>query len=114
VRWFSLLLCGLFLVLAVAGGGGPLGAADIRSQRGEPYPNDKRSAEDAEEQLVAFCNEQRKICKKICNLRFRDDLIGCPQSCSSREIRCGQTSCYKWSEQEFLIAERFGGGQCLQ
>ena len=60
--------------------------------------------------MAQFCYEQRLICRKICDLhsRFEDRFDGCPQSCDSRELRCVTTACYRWTEPDFLIAERFG------
>jgi hypothetical protein len=75
----------------------------------------RRPSEPAAAPGVAeFCHKQRQICRKICNLRFRDDLAGCPQTCESRLPRCINTACFKWTEQELLIGERFGGYRCAQ
>jgi hypothetical protein len=107
------MLC-LFMAFSFAGASTPLLATDLKSKR-DAYPDDRRHSEDAKaEELDEFCYSQRKICRKICYLRFREDLVGCPQSCDSREVRCGQTACYRWSEQEYVIAERFGGYKCVQ
>jgi hypothetical protein len=112
MRWAKISLCCLFLAFTFAGGGATLFASDLKSPR-QSSPQD-RDAEDAltEERVAEFCYSQRKICRKICYLRFRDDQIGCPQSCESRVARCIGTGCYKWVEAEFLIAEKFGGYRC--
>jgi hypothetical protein len=68
----------------------------------------------AEKELTAFCHQQQPICRKICNLRFRNDLVGCSQTCDSRVARCVRTGCYKWTDPELLIAEKFGGYQCYR
>jgi hypothetical protein len=75
----------------------------------------RRPSEPAAAPGVAeFCRKQRQICRKICNLRFRDDLSGCPQTCETRSARCVSAACFKWTEQELLIGERFGGSRCAQ
>jgi hypothetical protein len=114
MRWTGLLWCCLFLVFTFAGAAGPLSAADLKSP--PPYPDEGRYSRNAprEADVPDFCFTQRQICRKICNLRFRDDFVGCPQSCDSRESRCTKTGCFKWTEPDFLIAERFGGYQCSQ
>jgi hypothetical protein len=109
VRWASLILC-LFMAFGFAGASAPLLASDLKSPR-QSYPD---GAEQKAEELDEFCHSQRRICRKICNLRFREDLVGCPQSCDSREVRCGQTGCFRWAEPEYLIAERFGGYKCVE
>ncbi len=111
MRWANLLFCYLFLAFIFAGASAPLLAADLASPR-QSYPDDRSSSDDALERDVAeFCYRQRYICRKICNLnsRFDDEFDGCPSSCESREIRCSRTGYYRWSEPEFLIAEKFGG-----
>jgi hypothetical protein len=62
--------------------------------------------------VAEFCDGQRKICRKVCALRFRNDFIGCPQACESRQTRCVKTGCYRWPERDFLIAKNFGGYEC--
>ena len=114
MRWANLFLC-LFFAFTIVGGSTPLTAADIKSRQAypdEPYPDEP----PAEQRVAEFCFSQRQICRKICNLksRFEDNFDGCPQSCETREIRCGQAACFRWSEPEFLIAERFGGYKCAQ
>jgi hypothetical protein len=115
MRWASLLFCCLFLAFTLAGAGAPpVLAADVGPPR-EAYPDAPPESDRATAEKVAdFCYSQRQICRKICYLRFRDDLVGCPQTCDSRESRCTRTACYKWTEPEFLVAERFGGYQCFQ
>jgi hypothetical protein len=117
VRGASLLFCCLFLAFTFAGASAPVLASDLKSPR-QAYPDDRSYSDDAsaEEKVADFCYDQRRICRKICTLRsrFEDRFDGCPQSCESREIRCARTACYRWTEPEFLIAERFGGYQCLQ
>jgi hypothetical protein len=117
MRWVNLSFCYLFLAFTLAGAAAPLLAADVAPPR-QAYPDDRQDSDDAqtEEKVAEFCYSQRGICRKICNLRsrFEDRFDGCPQSCESREIRCSRTGCYRWTEPEFLIAERFGGYQCLQ
>ncbi len=110
------LLCCLFLAFTVAGAAvGPLQATDLRS-RHQSYPEDRRHSDAVrtERRVAQFCYEQRLICRKICDLhsRFEDRFDGCPQSCDSRELRCVTTACYRWTEPDFLIAERFGGYRC--
>jgi hypothetical protein len=77
-------------------------------------PHNWASAPPDSTEVAAFCYGQRQICRKICALRFRNDLVGCPQICESRVIRCNRTACFKWSDSEFLIAEKFGGYQCYR
>ena len=117
MRWAGLLCCYLLLAFAFAGATAPLNAADVGPPR-QTYPDDRRYSDEAltEEKVAEFCYGQRQICRKICTLRsrFENRFDGCPQSCVSRESRCSRTGCYKWTEPEFLIAERFGGDQCLQ
>jgi hypothetical protein len=111
----KLLLCCLFLAFTVVGASTPLLATDLKSER-QTYPDDRSDDEVTEREVAEFCYVQRGICRKICNLRsrFDDRFDGCPQSCESREGRCSRTGCYRWSEAEFLIAERFGGFQCAR
>lgn len=114
MRWVNLLFCCLLLAFTVVGAATPLLASDLGSPR-----NERTEADDDESPEVAlgeYCHSQQQICRKICNLRsrFDDRFDGCPQSCESREIRCARSGCYRWSEPEFLIAERFGGAQCAQ
>jgi hypothetical protein len=115
VRWANLGFCCLFLALAIAAAGASLHATDIHSRR-QSDPDDRRRSDQArtERKVAAFCSMQREICRKICNLhsRFEDRFDGCPQSCESREIRCIATACFRWTDPDFLIAERFGGAQC--
>lgn len=116
IHGVKLLLCCLFLAFTVVGASTPLLATDLKSER-QTYPDDRSDDDEVTEREVAeFCYVQRGICRKICNLRsrFDDRFDGCPQSCESREGRCSRTGCYRWSEQEFLIAERFGGFQCAR
>lgn len=95
----------------------PLLATDLKSPP-QSYPDERQGSgkELTEEEVAEFCYSQRKICRKICNLRsrFEDRFDGCPQSCDSRESRCSKTACYKWSEPEYIIAERFGGFKCVE
>jgi hypothetical protein len=113
MRWAGLLWCSLLLAFTFAGAATPLLAADVESRR-QTYPDDRSHSDKGmtEEDVAEFCDSQRRICRKICYLRFRDDLIGCPQACESRESRCTRTGCYRWTEPELLIAERFGGYEC--
>ena len=117
MRWANLLLCCLFLAFTLAGASAPLLASDLKSPR-QTYPDDRPDGNDAlhAQEVAEFCHGQRRICRKICDLRsrFEDRFDGCPQSCESREGRCTRTGCYRWTEPEFLIAERFGGYQCHQ
>lgn len=108
MRWAGFVFCALLLAFASASA--PLLASDLKS--GKIYKNDRLSPEDEAQKIVAYCYDQRTICKKICRLRFREDLIGCPQTCESRVPRCVTSACFKWLEPEFVIAERFGGYRC--
>jgi hypothetical protein len=112
---FYLLCCCLLLAITFMSTGAPLHASDLGQPRGA-YPEDRPHHGKLRKQreVAAFCYEQRRICRKICNLRsnFDDRFDGCPQSCESRELRCNATACYKWTEPDFLIAERFGGFKC--
>lgn len=112
MRWAGIVVCCLFLAFTLAGGGAPLLAADIPQGQSDegPYSDDAAT----ENQVADFCDSQRQICRKICYLRFRDDLIGCPQRCVSRVSSCDRSGCYRWTEPEFVIAERFGGFKCFQ
>jgi hypothetical protein len=102
----------------------PLGATPPQSSEPTPWsfsrlffvPIAKRRSSEptAAPGVAEYCHKQRQICRKICNLRFRDDLAGCPQTCESRLPRCINTACFKWTEQELLIGERFGGYRCAQ
>ena len=115
MRRASLLFCCLFLAFTVAGAGGPLLATDLNSRHQTKRDDRLHADKELTEQRVAeFCYRQRVICRKICDLhsRFEDRFDGCPQSCESREIRCITSACYRWTEPDFLIAERFGGSQC--
>jgi hypothetical protein len=113
MRWASLLLCCLFL--AFAGAGAPLLATDLKNPR-QAYPDDGPPPGGAhiEREVAEFCAKQRYICRKICNLRsrFEDRFDGCPSSCDTREVRCNGAACFRWTEPELLIAERFGGYKC--
>jgi hypothetical protein len=104
------------MAFTFAGASAPILAADLDSQR-EAYPDDDPYSENrglSERELAELCYSQRNICRKICNLRsnFNDNFDGCPDSCESRAIRCMRTACYRWSEPEYLIAEKFGGYRC--
>ena len=114
MRWANLLLCCLFLAFTFVGASAPLLAADVATPR-QAYPDGGPDSGDTQE-VAEFCHGQRRICRKICDLRsrFEDRFDGCPQSCESREGRCTRTGCYRWTEPEFLIAGRFGGYQCHQ
>jgi hypothetical protein len=109
MRWASLLFCCLFFAFTFAGAGAPLLASDLKS----PRENDGSYSSKAEE-VAQFCYEQRVICRKICRLRdrFEDRFDGCPQSCESRELRCNATACFRWTDPDFIIAERFGAFRC--
>ena len=91
----------------IASGGSPGGNPPSPPHNWASAPPDKT-------EVAAFCYRQRQICRKVCALRFRNDLVGCPQSCESRVIRCNRIACYKWTDPEFLIAEKFGGFQCYR
>jgi hypothetical protein len=110
----TLLSC-LCLTVAVAQVGAPALASDLESPR-RAYPEGRPQADHVpiERKVAEFCYRQRQICSKICTLRsrFEDRFDGCPSSCESREIRCISSACYRWSESEFLIAQRFGGFHC--
>jgi hypothetical protein len=110
MRWASLLFCCLFLAFTFAGAGAPLLASDLKSSR----EADDRGFSSKAEEVAEFCYEQRVICRKICRLRdrFEDRFDGCPQSCESRELRCNSTACFRWTDPDFIIAERFGAFRC--
>jgi hypothetical protein len=112
MRWASLLVCCLFLAVLVAGAGAPSRASDLGDREG--LQQESGDSDNDPENVAEFCYSQLQICRKICTLRsrFEDRFDGCPTSCESREMRCNRTGCYKWSEPEFLIAERFGGYKC--
>ncbi len=110
MRWARLLLCCLFMAFTCAGAA-PLLAADLK----QAYPDERPDSDaQAENDMEEYCYAQRQMCHKICRLRFREDLIGCPQTCETRVSRCMTTGCYRWTEPELLIAERFGGAKCPQ
>jgi hypothetical protein len=109
MRWVNVLFCCLFLAVFFVGASAPLLATDLKSP---PQAGRRYSDTLSEKEATELCYKQGDICRKICNLRFRDDLVGCPQSCESRVPRCIRTGCYRWTEPEFLIAERFGGFRC--
>lgn len=115
MRWANLLFCCLFLAFAFTGASAPLLAANLEPPP-HAFPDDRPYSDNAltEREVAAFCYGQRYICRKICYLRsnFEDRFDGCPQSCESREARCSRTGCYRWTEPEFLIAEKFGGYKC--
>jgi hypothetical protein len=115
MRWANLFFCCIFLAFTIVGGGTPLLASDLEPPR-QSYPDDRQSSDNgqSETDAVEFCDTQGQICRKICRLRFRDDLVGCPQSCETRVGRCTKTGCFRWTEPDFLIAERFGGFKCAQ
>jgi hypothetical protein len=103
------------LAFAIAGAGAPLLATDLKSPR-EAAPDDRPRSGNAltARKVAEFCHRQRQICRKICNMhsRFEDRFDGCPQSCDSRETRCISTACYRWTDPDFIIAEKFGGRKC--
>ena len=109
MRWISFLFCCLFMAFTLAGANAPVMGADLPNQS---YPEERSEDVLPERQVAEFCADQRYICRKICYLRFRDDQIGCPQKCESRAGRCTRTGCYRWTEPELLIAEKFGGYKC--
>lgn len=115
MRWASLLCFCMFLAFTAGVVNGPAFAADLGEQR-QDYPDERASEEnvDPAQQVAEFCYGQGRICRKICRLnsKFDDNFDGCPQSCESRAGRCSRTGCYRWSEPEYLIAERFGGYRC--
>ena len=114
MRYARLFSCLLLALIFSAGSGSLLLATDLKSPR-QTFPEVGNSGPvPAEKKLESFCYSQRLLCRKICNLRsrFEDSFDGCPQSCETREIRCNGSGCYRWSESEYLIAERFGGYRC--
>jgi hypothetical protein len=116
MRWASLLFCYLFLAFTFAGAGAPLLAADLGKSPGRTYPDNRSNFDKAlpGRDVAEFCYTQGQICRKICDLHsnFDDEFDGCPQSCDSRAFRCTRTGCFRWTEPDFLIAERFGGFKC--
>jgi hypothetical protein len=98
-----------------AGTGTPPFSTDIEQQP-QTNPNNAPPPDEAptEQDVAAFCDGQRRICGKVCDLRSRNDFTGCPQRCESRVARCNKTGCYKWTEPELIIAGSFGGQKCLQ
>ena len=115
MRKASLLFCCLFLAFAFAGVSGPLLATDLNSRhQANPAHRSHHDDELTEERVGEFCYRQRVICRKICRLRdrFEDRFDGCPQSCESRELRCNSTACFRWTDPDFIIAERFGAFKC--
>ena len=115
MRWAKLLICCLFLAFTFAGASTLVLATDLKSPP-QSYPDDRSDAAPTGRDVADFCFSQRQMCRKICRLRsrFEDNFDGCPSSCESREGRCAKTGCYRWSEPEFLIAEKFGGSKCIQ
>lgn len=116
MRWANLLFCYLFLAFTIVGASTPLLASDLGESPRQSYPDDRSYSDDArpDRDVAEFCYVQGQICRKICDLRsnFEDDFDGCPQSCESRAGRCTRTGCYRWTEPDFLIAEKFGGYKC--
>lgn len=110
--WTKLLFCCLLLSITIVAAAAPVNATDIYSRR-QSEPEDSRRA-DPQLEVAEFCHMQRKICRKICNLRsrFEDRFDGCPSSCDSRELRCNATACFRWTDPDYIIAERFGGAEC--
>ncbi|NJM35504.1 MAG: hypothetical protein HC850_13265 [Rhodomicrobium sp.] len=84
----------------------------LSPRESQPGGRAKPDKAPQERKVAEFCFTQREICRKICNLRFRDYRFGCPQTCDSRVTHCNRTNCYRWSEPELVIAERFGGYRC--
>lgn len=118
MRWAILLFCYVFVAFTFAGTTTALFAADLKSP---PQEDAGRSSSDdrqyfdegpTDEEVAEFCYGQRQICRKVCNLRYRDDNGGCSQKCERRLARCNRTGCYRWEEPDFLIAEKFGGIRC--
>lgn len=117
MRWIHLLCCSLLLAFTLAAATTPGLATDLKSPRGDHSGDRAHSRHQQEDVDVGeFCYEQRQICRKVCDLRsrFNDRFDGCPQSCDSRETRCNSTACFRWTEPDFLIAERFGGFKCAR
>src|SRR5262249_6104900 len=111
----SLLFGCLILAFTVAGANAPLHATDLKSPR-ETYPDERPRSQAARtaRKVAEFCFRQRVICRKICNMHsnFDDRFDGCPQSCETREIRCISSACFRWTEPDFIIAEKFGAYKC--
>jgi hypothetical protein len=106
----------MLLAFTFAGATVPLLAADLRAPR-EAYPDNDRPLSGGaltQRKVAEFCDRQRQICRKVCNLRsrFEDRFDGCPHSCDARETRCMSTACYRWTDPDFIIAEKFGGYKC--
>src|SRR5262245_49666636 len=115
MRWSHLLFCCLFLAVTFVAASTPLLASDLNSPRESRRDDGPRPGEvDEEERVEEFCYKQRMICRKVCDLRsrFEDRFDGCPSSCDSRETRCVATACFRWTEPDFLVAERFGAYKC--
>jgi hypothetical protein len=112
VRWANLLFCCLLLSITIVGAAAPLHATDIYSRRQSDREDTRRA--DPELQVAEFCHMQRKICRKVCDLRsnFDDRFDGCPHSCDSREFRCNTTACFRWTDPDFIIAEKYGAAEC--
>ncbi len=112
MRGANLFFC-LFLACFFASA--PLLATDLKGPR-QSYPHNgpPPRGELTAREVAQFCFTQRVICRKICDLHSRFDrpFDGCPQSCESRELRCNSTACFRWTDPDFLIAERFGGYRC--
>jgi len=117
MRLANLLFCCLFLALTFVGSSTALHATDLRPPR-EAYPDDRQRASKAPstDEIADYCFEQRQICRKICRLneRFNDRFDGCPHSCDSRETRCVATACFRWTDPDYIIAEKFGGDKCFR
>jgi hypothetical protein len=105
------------LAFAFAAATAPGFATDLKPPHGA-HSDDRLHSGPAHEEIdvAEFCYEQRRICRKVCDLHsnFNDRFDGCPQSCDSRETRCNSTACFRWTEPDFLIAERFGGFRCAR
>jgi hypothetical protein len=106
MRRAHVLFCYVFLAF-VAGALAPVRAADLPS----PPPDDDAPTA---RKVAEFCYGQRHICRRICDLRsrFEDRFDGCPSSCDSREVRCNRTGCYRWTDPEYVIAQKFGAHKC--
>jgi hypothetical protein len=92
-----------------------LSSAKAQEPPSQAYaPSTPKSDGDINARKVAeYCFSQRQICRKVCYLRFRDDVFGCSETCDSRVSRCNKSGCYKWIEPELIIAERFGASRCI-
>jgi hypothetical protein len=92
-----------------------LSSAKAQEPPSQAYaPSTPKSDGDINASKVAeYCFSQRQICRKVCYLRFRDDVFGCSETCDSRVSRCNKSGCYKWIEPELIIAERFGASRCI-